>query len=169
MVTKSDFTPEQWDRIRRAPLLVGLAISASEPSGLIGTLQEGMASAQALADAKAAGNVDALISAVVDDLLTAKGRTAAREGVRELIQGAELAEFKRLALEELRGVTDILNAVSPDATMPYRDWLNQIARLVAEAASEGGFLGFGGETVSENERATLAEISAALRQALHPY
>jgi hypothetical protein len=33
---------------------------------------------------------------------------------------------------------------------------------VAEAASEGGFLGFGGVKVSDTEKATLAEISKAL-------
>jgi hypothetical protein len=33
---------------------------------------------------------------------------------------------------------------------------------VAEAASEGGFLGIGGVQVSEAEKATLAEISNAL-------
>jgi hypothetical protein len=33
---------------------------------------------------------------------------------------------------------------------------------VAEASTEGGFLGFGGVRVSEAEKATLAEISGAL-------
>jgi hypothetical protein len=36
---------------------------------------------------------------------------------------------------------------------------------VAEASKEGGFLGFGGVQVSEAERTTLAEISAALNLA----
>jgi hypothetical protein len=33
---------------------------------------------------------------------------------------------------------------------------------VAEAAAEGGFLGFGGVQVSEAEKATLADIAKAL-------
>jgi hypothetical protein len=33
---------------------------------------------------------------------------------------------------------------------------------VADASTEGGFLGFGGVKVSEAEKATLAEIAAAL-------
>ena len=33
---------------------------------------------------------------------------------------------------------------------------------MADAGNEGGFLGFGGVAVSDAERATLAEISAAL-------
>ena len=44
----------------------------------------------------------------------------------------------------------------------FKDWLNHIANLVAEAGVEGGFLGFGGVKVTDAERATLAEISTAL-------
>ena len=38
-----------------------------------------------------------------------------------------------------------------------------IAQRVAEAAKEGSFLGFGGVQVSDAEKATLAEISGALK------
>jgi hypothetical protein len=40
--------------------------------------------------------------------------------------------------------------------------LGHIAQLVAEAAAEGGFLGFGGVQVSDKEKATLAEINTTL-------
>jgi hypothetical protein len=162
MATKSDFTTDQWNKLVQAPLLAGFAVSAADPSGLIGTLQEGMASAKALADAKSDAGADALIKAVVDDLLTAEGRTAARESVQRLIQGAELAQIKARALAELGETAKILDAVAPADAGPFKAWLNTVANKVAEAASEGGFLGFGGQKVSEAERATLAEISTAL-------
>ena len=38
----------------------------------------------------------------------------------------------------------------------------KLARNPAEAADEGGFLGFGGVQVSDKERATLGELSNAL-------
>ena len=44
----------------------------------------------------------------------------------------------------------------------YKRWCVSIARAVAEAAKEGGFLGFGGERVSEGERAMMARIEHAL-------
>lgn len=44
----------------------------------------------------------------------------------------------------------------------FKTWLHHIAEGAAEAASEGGFLGFGGVTVSDAERATLGELSSAL-------
>ncbi len=42
-------------------------------------------------------------------------------------------------------------------------WLKHVAESVAEASSSGGFLGFGGVKVTEAEKATIAEIAAALR------
>jgi hypothetical protein len=40
-----------------------------------------------------------------------------------------------------------------------------ICKHVAEAAKEGGFLGIGGVPVSDAEKATLTEISGALKLA----
>ena len=37
-----------------------------------------------------------------------------------------------------------------------------VAQKVSEAAKEGGFLGFGGTQVSEQEAATIKELSTAL-------
>jgi hypothetical protein len=162
MATKSDFTPEQWGKLVQAPLLADFAVSAADPSGLIGTLQEGMASARALAAAKSDPSSDALIKAVVEDLLTAEGRAAARKRVQSLIQGAELSQIKARALAELGEAGKILDTVAPADAGPFKKWLNAVANSVAEAASEGGFLGFGGVKVSEAERATLGEISTAL-------
>jgi len=44
----------------------------------------------------------------------------------------------------------------------FKAWLNSISEKVAEASSEGGFLGIGGVKVSDKEKATLADISKAL-------
>ena len=46
--------------------------------------------------------------------------------------------------------------------MPFKTWLAGIAKSVAEAAPEGGFLGFGGTQVSDVEKATVAQIAGAL-------
>jgi hypothetical protein len=162
MANKSNFTPDQWKKIMQAPLLAGFAVSAGDPSGFIGTLQEGMASAKALAAAKADAGADELIKAVVDDLLTPEGRSSAREGIRTLIQDCKLEEIRIRALEELRSTAKILDATAPLESRAFKNWLNYIANLVAEAGTEGGFLGFGGEKVSAAERATLADISTAL-------
>lgn len=162
MADKSTFTADEWKKIIEAPLLAGFAVTAGDPSGFIGMLQEGLASAKALAAAKADANADALIKAVVDDLLTPEGRTAAREGVKSMIQGAQLSDIKDRALAELGQTAAILNAKAPAEATAFRNWLNYIAKMVAEAGTEGGFLGFGGVKVTDSERATLDEIAKTL-------
>ncbi len=162
MADKSNFTADEWKKILELPLLAGFAVSAGDPSGFIGTLQEGFANAKALAAAKSDPNADALIKAVVNDLLTPDGRAAARDGVKNVVDGAKLNELKGRALGELRRTASILDLKAPSEAKAFKDWLNQIANLVAEAGVEGGFLGFGGVKVSDAERATLAEISTAL-------
>ncbi len=162
MADKSSFTPDEWKKILEAPILAGFAISAGDPSGFIGTLQEGLASAKTLAAAKADPGADKLIKAVVEDLLTPEGRTAARDGVKNLVQGAQLADLKDRALAELGRTAAILNAKAPTEAAAFKSWLGHMANVVAEAGTEGGFLGFGGVKVSDKERATLAEITKAL-------
>ena len=48
--------------------------------------------------------------------------------------------------------------------MPFKTWLAGVAKSVAEAAPEGGFLGFGGTQVSEAEKATVAQIAGRARR-----
>ncbi|MGC2221043.1 MAG: hypothetical protein WA624_01045 [Methylocella sp.] len=58
----------------------GVRDQCGRPAWFFGTIKEELASARALAEAKASGGGDELIKAVVDDLLTSDGRANAREG-----------------------------------------------------------------------------------------
>lgn len=163
MANKSNFTADEWNKIIEAPLLAGFAVSAGDPGGFIGMLQEGFANAKALAAVKADAGADELMKAVVEELLTPEGRTAARESVKSLVQGAQLSEIKTRSIAELKTVAGILDAKAPSDSAAFKKWLNELAEMVAEAGTEGGFLGFGGVKVTESEKATLAEIASALR------
>jgi hypothetical protein len=161
MATKADFTPDEWKTLIESPLIAGFAISAADPSGLFGLLAEGLASAKALVEAKTnAGN--ALIEAVAGELMTPEGRDSARSSVKALAAGASPADLKTRALAELKKTAVALDAKAPADAHAFKTWLEHIAQLVAEASSEGGFLGFGGVKVSEAEKATLQEISSTL-------
>jgi len=59
----------------------------------------------------------------------------------------------------------VVEAKAPGDAAAFKGWLRQISQHVAEASKEGGFLGIGGVRVSEAEKATLAEISSALKPA----
>ena len=145
MATKADFTPDEWKTLLQSPLLAGVAISAADPSGLIGMLRESMASARALLDAKADPNADALVKAVASEFETSEGRGLAQDGVKAAISGAKApADIVSKALDSLKAAAALLDAKGGADAAPFKTWLAGVAKSVAEAAPEGGFLGFGG-------------------------
>jgi hypothetical protein len=66
------------------------------------------------------------------------------------------------AVSELQAVTAIVATKAPGSAGAFKEWLKVIAGKVADAGTEGGFLGFGGEKVSAAEKATLDRLATAL-------
>jgi hypothetical protein len=163
MASKADFTPDEWTAILGSPVLAGWAVTLGDPSGLWGTMKEGFASGRALLEAKNAPGANELVKALVADLETSEGRTAARDGLKAEITGTSPSDIKVQVLAALGRIGDILQAKAPADATPFKQWLTHVAQQVAEASSEGGFLGFGGVKVSDAEKATLAEIAKALK------
>jgi hypothetical protein len=162
MASKATFTADEWKQLLESPMLSAMAVTAAEPSGLFGVVKEGFAASGALARAKTDATSNELIKAVVMDFETSDGRTVARDGLKERLAGSKPAEIKTKAIASLRQVSALLDQKAPEDAAAFKTWLSGIARRVAEASKEGGFLGFGGVQVSDAEKATLSEISAAL-------
>jgi hypothetical protein len=162
MTNKQDFTPEEWSTVLQSPMLVGIAVSAADPSGLWGTLKEAAASSSALAAAKLDASSNELIKAVVDDLATSGGRSVAQQALKQCFAGAEPTDCVQRSLDGLRQVSTILDAKAPKDAAAFKAWLRGISQAVAEAAVEGALLGFGGARVSDTEKATLGDIAKAL-------
>ena len=161
MSAKTDFTPDEWKLLLESVMMAGIAVTAAEPSGLWGTLKESFASARTLAAGK--GGASDLINALVADFETSDGRTIAREGLSAQLKGSKAAEIKEKSIAALRQAAALLDAKAPSEAPAVKAWLRQMSHNVAEASKEGGFLGFGGVDVSDAEKATLAEIDAALK------
>ena len=85
-----------------------------------------------------------------------------REALKKRLAGATQADVSKRAVDALREVSAILDAKTPQEAAAFKMWLGAISSKVAEAASEGSFLGFGGEKVSAKEKATLDDIAKAL-------
>lgn len=162
MANKQSFTPEEWTKILQSPMLAAMAVSAAEPSGLWGMLKEAVASSSALAAAKLDAGTNELIKAVVSDYETSEGRAAVQDALRQRFDGAKPAEVVQRSVEALRDVAAILSAKAPGDAAAFKVWLRALSHKVAEAASEGGFLGFGGVRATDAEKATLADIAKAL-------
>jgi hypothetical protein len=162
MANKASFTSEEWARIAASPMVASMAITAADPSGLWSLLKESMAGGWALLAAKQDAQANPLVKAVADDIADPATRDAIRESFQSRFKGSQIADVKSRAIEELRGVSVILDAKAPEDSPDFKAWLREVAQKAAEAGTEGGFLGFGGVAVSDAEKATLAEISSAL-------
>ena len=153
MTSRQDFTEQEWARIRRAPLVAGVAISLADPGGPIEVAKETMAS---LRSATLPPSQEELLASVALD-------------VQALAQHKQnpLGDFKprsgQQVLEELRGVNEIVTAkATPEEVEAFRRWLVAAAQSAADAAKEGGFLGFGAEQVSAGEKQMLDQVRAVL-------
>jgi hypothetical protein len=160
MTSKADFTDEEWTRLKRAPFVAGMAISLADPGGPIEALKETAAALKTVLGAAEEGGrgelVDSIAREVAADARERKSPLAgfkpgkgANAGVEIL---AELAEVNRLVSQK---------ATAQDATA-VREWLLDAAREAANAAKEGGFLGFRAERVSEGEQRMLDRLSDVL-------
>jgi hypothetical protein len=156
MTGKADFTEEEWARLKRAPFIAGMGISISDPGGPMELVKETAATLKTAVDGAGRGElVGALASNIETD---AKARHNPLGGFRAkgALAGQEI-------LEELRAVNAIVSAkASPEDAEAFRAWLTDAAREAANAAKEGGFLGFHAVRVSEGEQRMLDKLSEAL-------
>jgi hypothetical protein len=160
MTAKIDFTAEEWNQIRRAPFMAGLVMVAASPSGPFGVVKEMFAVGKMLADVKREGASSDLAKAVVADLETAEGR---QRSVPAEFQGKAPDQLRSAALEACRQAAAVVEKkAKPDESQAFKQWLISIGHRVADAAKEGGFLGFGGVRVSEQETSALKDLTSAL-------
>jgi hypothetical protein len=153
MTSKQDFPDEEWIRIRRAPLVAGVAISLADPGGPIEMAKETMATVRS---ATLPPSQQELLASVALDI---QAMTQHRQN--------PLGDFKprggQQVLEELKAVNQIVTAkATPEEAEAFRRWLLVAAQAAADAGKEGGFMGFGGEQVSAGEQRMLDQVRAAL-------
>jgi hypothetical protein len=157
VTTKADYTAEEWELIKRAPLMAGMAVVAASPSGPIGLVKEMFAVGRVLAEGSGEGSTNELINALVADIRAGNRPASPTESI------SSVEEAKDLGLQACRDVAALLARKAPAAEAEeFKRWLLTAAQQVAEAAKEGGFLGIGGVRVSDAETAALGEIAGAL-------
>lgn len=163
MATQANFTADEWKVVLGSPALAGMAVTLAEPSGIWGVMKEGMASGYALLEAKGDPGASELAKALVAAMETSEGRSVARDGLKSELTGKSPAEIKQQVIAALTRVGQVLDAKAPADAASFKAWLKHIAEKVAEASSEGGFLGFGGVKVTDAEKASIEEVAQALR------
>jgi hypothetical protein len=162
MSIKDSFSQEEWNLVLQSPLVAGFAVTAADPGGLIGAVQEATAMAKSLKGASDDAAEGSLIAEITASIQSPEGRQSAQTGLKSLIKGYKPAEASAAAVAQLKEVMSIVHAKAPGEAAALSGLIRETARKVAEAANEGTFLGFGGEQISEAEHQTLADIDAAL-------
>jgi hypothetical protein len=130
-------------------------------SGL-GTIKESIALAQGIIENQASQ------FPFIRDLTSKTEVEAAQGGLRQRFgqhDGKPTKDsLQRLALEQVRASVSILNGkASAEESDAYRHLIHGVAEKVANAASEGGILGFGGTRVSSDEQSFLDELRTTLQ------
>lgn len=169
---KEQFSDDEWFLISSVPSMVGAAMAGAGKSGIIGTAKEAMASMRTVVAGKSDYPDNELIGAV---LPKAESFSDAREqagAFREKAM-AQMSErnikssedFNRFMLDDAnKAIALVKERCGEKEAEEYQGWCISVANKVAEAASEGGFLGFGGEQVSEGERALMSELEKVFAQ-----
>jgi hypothetical protein len=160
MTTKADFTDEEWTRLERGPLVAGMAISLADPGGPIEALKESMAAIKTIVETARSGGKGELVDALAKDVAA---KAQKRENpLKDFRPRGEAARDQ--ILDELQVVNGIVaTKATPEEAEAYRSWLLDAAQRSADAAKEGGFLGFNAERVSEGEQTMLDTLRGVLR------
>ena len=158
MTTKSDFSENEWSRVVRAPFVAGMAISLADPGGPIEATKETMATLKSATNPPSREQLLAEVALEIQALTQQKQSPLG--GFRPTAEGGPAGEQ---LLEELRAVQALVAAkATPDEAAAFGRWLVVAAQAAADAAKEGGFMGFGAQQVSEREQVMLDQVRAAI-------
>jgi hypothetical protein len=150
MTKKADFNAEEWDTVVEGPVFAGLAVIAADRGG---TIRESLAMGRVYQEARQQQGQSDLL----DDLV---GSQPSIDKARAQESGGDVAA---IAKERLTQAMSLLEAkATPDEIDAYKRFVMTVAQAAAAAHKEGGFLGIGGQKVSEAEETALDEISLTL-------
>jgi hypothetical protein len=157
MTTKSDFPEDEWTRIVRAPFVAGLAISLADPGGPIEAAKESMAAV------RSATNPPTREQLLTEVALELQALTQQRHNPLKGYKPAGGTPPGEQVVAELRDVQDLVAArATTEEASAFAAWMIATAQAAADAAKDGGFMGFGAKQVSDGEQAMLDRLRSTL-------
>ena len=158
MTTKADFTEDEWATLVRSPMVAGMAITLADPGGPIEVVKETSAVIK-FATSSSSEQRDDLVGELAREV---RGLAEQRKNPvgdfkpRGALAGKEI-------VDEISRANEIVSAkASPEEAEAFRAWIVECAERAADAAKEGGFMGFHAERVSQGEKDMLAQLRSAL-------
>ena len=139
MASKADFTEQEWDQLRKGVTGAGLYLSLADRS-FFDTFKEAGTLARHLGQARKGGK-NQLIRELAHGGGTGFGLTAKPDAIESE------------TLDSLRAAVATLEQKAPEDAEAYREFVLEVARSVADAASGG----------DESESEAIAKVEAALK------
>ncbi|MBU2666627.1 hypothetical protein KOI35_24260 [Actinoplanes bogorensis] len=160
LYSKLGFTDSEWGLLVGLPQSVLTAASAATPDSARKTRAETAAGLDVISDARASAS--GLVVAVAGAVVSRVGDPDLGEEP-PVIEPSDPIAYAEDVLGRAAEANALLAAkAEPADAETYKHWLVEIAESVVGAASTGGVLGLGGETVTESERAFRDDLSKAL-------
>lgn len=157
MTTKSDFPEDEWARVVRAPFVAGLAITLADPGGPIEAAKETMATI------RSATNPPTREQLLTEVALELQALTQQRHNPLKGYKPTGPEKPGEQVVAELRAVQGLVAArATPEETSAFAAWLIVTAQAAADAAKDGGFMGFGAKQVSDGEQSMLDRLRSSL-------
>ncbi|MDQ3368839.1 MAG: hypothetical protein M3680_25730 [Myxococcota bacterium] len=151
MTTKTSFSAQEWKRVKDAPLLAGLGISALD-FGLVSFAKEMRAVIKEVNAARGSYPTNELIQAVASDL--------EKKDAGEPVDDGEKRTPEQI-LGELASIGALVDRkAAPAEAREFKTFLFAVSEKTANA-SGSGFLGFGAK-VSPEERKFLEQLRTRL-------
>jgi hypothetical protein len=158
MTTKADFTEDEWATLVRSPIVAGMAITLADPGGPIEVVKETSAVVKFVTGSATEGREDLVGEVAREVRALAEQRT---NPVGDFKPRGPLAG--KQVVDEITRAGEIVSAkATPEEADAYRAWIVECAQRAADAAKEGGFMGFHAERVSQGEKDMLEQLRAAL-------
>jgi hypothetical protein len=150
MTRKADFNAEEWSTVVNGPLYAGMRVIGAHRGG---KLRESLAMGRVYQAARERHGESELLDELVKS-------PPSLDPDRAQEMGGDISTATSKALR------DAMATIEAHATHPevdaYKKFVMSVAQAAAGAHKEGGFLGIGGEQISDAENQALDEISTAL-------
>lgn len=167
MTSKKDYSNEEWNVLDNAALNVGGAVAAAAPSGMVGTVKEGIAIVNSMLNAARNHPDNQLIQAVVPAGINQGKIDSWTRTARGMLQQTEAERLKVMGEEVCQRVATMLDMKGNfQEAEEFKQWLLEVGQNVARSANEGGnFMNAGGVAVSNEETKLLSKLASNLRVA----
>ena len=158
MQDTAPYSPVEWSILTELPIRVLAASMRADDTGEIGLLMQQATGLTELSSRANEYSSSALVESVFEHY------KSHGDGEAQTLQLSEQWIERLLpdTIQRAKQATEILaEKATPEDAAAYKLWLLETAAAVCAAASTGGFLGFGGERISEKEQAFLDELAEA--------